>query len=109
MTQKFDYPQARVASGSGAVSAAVLVGAPLSTQKIVVHQIYVSTDFAVEVTFDDTTVGEIWSQFVAASGGSVVPASGTPWFECTAGEALTYSHGSGGASVVAVNYEIVNV
>ncbi len=109
MPQKFDYPSARVASGSGAVAAAVLVAAPSSAQKIVVHQVYVTADFAVEVTFDDTTVGEVWSQFVAANGGSVVPATGSPWFECTAGEALTYTHASGGASAVSVNYEIVNV
>jgi len=109
MLPQADYPKARAASASGAVSAAELVAAPASTQKIVVHQVYVTADFAVEVTFDDTTVGEVWSQFVAASGGSVVPSTGSPWFECTAGEALTYSHATGGASAVSVNYEIVNV
>ena len=105
----FDYPSLRKTSASGAVAAVVIVPAPVSTQKIVVHQIYVTASFEVEVTFDDTTLGELWSQFVGVSGGSVVPATGSSWFACSPGEALTYSHGAGGASAVSVNYEIVNI
>lgn len=105
----FDFPSARKTSAAGAVVGVELVSAPKTFQKIVVHQIYVTASFEVEVTFDDTTVGELWSQFVGSSGGSVVPASGSSWFECSPGEALTYSHGAGGASAVSVNYEIVNI
>lgn len=104
-----DFPSKRKTSASGTVSNVLLVPAPLPTQKLRIRQTYISTNFMVEVTFHDTTVGEVWSQFVSASGGSVVPQTRSAWFECSPGEALTYSHASGGASTVSVNYEIVNV
>jgi hypothetical protein len=63
----------------------------------------------VEVKFESGTSTEVWSQFVPASGGSVVPASGSAWFECAEDEDLTFTHAAGGTVTVSVNYEIVRV
>jgi len=104
-----DYPNARAATSSGGVTDGELVAAPASGWKVRVHQVYVSSDFLVQVIFESGTTKERWSQYCPSNGGSVVPASGSAWFECDDGEALTYSHSTGGACAVSVNYEIVRV
>lgn len=99
------YLQAYDAASSAQTDTS-LVAAPGSGNRVVIYKVFVTSDTAQTITFESGNSTEIWSQFVGANGGMVIPSDRQPWFQCAANEALTYTSSAAGNVVVSVGYEI---
>lgn len=62
-------------------------------KRIAVYQLYVSCDTAATIVFESGAT-TVWTQFVPAGGGSVLPYTGVPWFATPRGGDLTYTTGA---------------
>ena len=86
----------------------VMVAAPGAGKKVVVQQIFVSSDTAQKVMLESSIATEIWAQYVGANGGAVVPySSPRGWAECALNESLTFTSAAAGNVFFSVGYVVM--
>ena len=83
-----------------------LIAAPGAGWQTAVYGIYVSSDTALTVTFEEGAT-TLWRQYVAAYGGELVmmPSSKIPLFDVSANTAVTYTTSAAGNVYIHVIYE----